>query len=176
MNFLEYYASGKAIFTLSAGKELIIKKYFLEFQPWTGKPIQNSYGSKAVIDWKGEPVFAELAVLRLFQKNGWDGVWVDSYRRKFRIGLPDVADPIQLPSDKQQLIDSIKEETGVSGGCWDLFLWKGNRILFLELKRQGKDKLQDSQHKWFSASMKMGLRPSNFAIIEWTLVDKLAGV
>lgn len=175
IDFLSTYASSEEAFMFSSKKEVLIKKYFLKFRPWEGKPVENSYGNKAVIDWQGEPVFAELAVLKLFQENGWNGVWADSYRRKFRVGLPDVVEPIKLPLDKQHLIDSIKERTGLSGGCWDVFVWKGSRILFLELKRKKKDRLQNSQHKWLSASIKIGLKPSSFAIIEWSL-DELARI
>lgn len=175
-SFLEQYAFGKEMLTLSSGKKILVKKYFLIFQPWKGKPIENSYGNKTIINWEEEPVFAELAILRLFKENGWNGVWVDSYRRNFRIGLPDIVDPVQLPVDKQKLIDSIKAKTGVSGGCWDVFVWKGRKVLFVELKRQKKDKLQDSQLQWLGASIGVGLRPSDFAIIEWDLLEELTGV
>ena len=174
LSFLEKYPFSWEMANLPSGNKVQVKKYFVVFKAWRGRPIQNSYGNKAVIDWRGEPVFAELAVLRLFQENGWNGVWVDSYHRKFRVGLPDVVDPIQLSPDKQHLIDSIKEETGISGGCWDVLVWKSSRVLFVELKRQGKDKLQDSQCKWLETSIGAGLTPSNFAIIEWDLADELA--
>lgn len=170
-SFLKQYVSGREILAISSGKKIPIGKYFFKFKPWKGEPIKNSYGNKAVIDWKGKPVFAELAVLQLFQENGWDGVWVDSYRRNFRVGLPNIVDPVQLPADKKKLIDSIKEKTGAIGGCWDVFAWKGSRILFMELKRQKKDRLQNSQSKWLSASMKTGFKPRNFAIIEWDFID-----
>src|SRR3989344_8091754 len=96
IDFLEKYPSSWEIVSLPSGRGVQIKKYFIVFKAWQRNPISNTYGNKAVIDWKGEPVFAELALLRLFQENGWNGVWADSYRRKYRIGLPDVADPIQL--------------------------------------------------------------------------------
>lgn len=169
INFLEKYPSSWEVVNLSSKDKVQIKKYSVVFKRWRGNPIPNTYGNKVVIDWKREPVFAELVILRLFQENGWDGVWVDSYHRKFRIGLPDVVESIKLPSDKQRLIDFIRKRNGVSGGCWDVLVWKGSRILFLELKRKKRDRIQDSQHKWLRTSMGTGLKPSNFAIIEWDL-------
>lgn len=175
LNFLEKYPSLWETVSFLSGDKIQVRKYSMVFKEWRGDSVLNTYGNKAVIDWKGEPVFAELAVLRLFQESGWDGVWVDSYRRKFRIGIPSIVDPVQLPVDKKKLIDAIKTKAGASGGCWDVFIWKGIKILFVELKRQKKDRLQDSQYKWLKASIGVGLKPSNFAIIEWDLIDEVAG-
>jgi hypothetical protein len=145
----------------------LIQKYFLNFKLWKGAPIPNTYNGKAVIDWNGEPVFAELAVLRLFQSQGWEGVWVDSYRRKYRVGLPDVVEPIELPQKQRAFIESIKAKTGRSGGSWDVLVWKDDQILFIELKRQKKDVIQDSQRLWLEKSLESGLTTDNFAFLEW---------
>ena len=167
LGFLEQYESNSEILSLPSGEQISIRKYFLEFKEWEGSPIPNTYNNKAVIDWSGEPVFAELAVLRLFQSHGWNGVWVDSYRRKFRTGLPDIADPVDLPPEQARLIETLRKKTGRLGGCWDLFLWKSEATLFLELKRQKKDRIQDSQIDWLIAARKIGLNTGNFALIEW---------
>lgn len=167
LGFLQPFQTESEIFSLSSGAQISIQKYFLHFSRWEGAPIPNTYNGKAVIDWNGEPVFAELAVLRLFQSHGWEGVWVDSYRRKYRIGLPDVAEPIELPEKQRQLIDSIRAKTGRHGGCWDVFAWKDSRSLFIELKRQKKDAIQDSQRLWLEKSLDSGLTSDNFAFLEW---------
>src|SRR3989344_3673856 len=153
LKFLSQYETGDEIFSLSSGAKIPIRKYFLTFNSWKGAPIPNTYNGKAVIDWNSEPLFAELAALRLFQSHGWDGVWVDSYGRKYRIGLPDIAEPIELPEKQKQLIDSIRAKTGRSGGCWDVFVWKNDQILFIELKRQKKDAIQSSQNEWLEVSL-----------------------
>lgn len=169
LEFLQPYKVESELFSLSSGDQVSIQKYFLHFNEWKGAPIPNTYNGKAVIDWNGEPVFAELAVLRLFQSNGWDGVWVDSYRRKYRDGLPDVADPVELPEKQRQLINSIRAKTGRHGGCWDVLVWKGDQIMFLELKRKKKDRVQASQDQWLEASLSQGLKSSTFALVEWDL-------
>ena len=169
LNFLQPHKAGSEIFQLPSGKKVKIKKYFLQFKLWKGKPIPNTYGNKAVIDFNGEPVFAELAVLRLFQSQGWDGVWVDSYYRKYRVGLPDVATPVELPEKQQKIIDSIRAKTGKSGGCWDVFVWKKDQILFIELKRNKKDHIQESQKMWMEKSLNYGLSGHTFLLLEWIL-------
>lgn len=167
LTFLEPFRTESELFSLSSDAQVSIQKYFFHFDPWKGAPIPNTYNGKTVIDWNGEPVFAELAVLRLFQSHGWDGVWVDSYRRKYRVGLPDVAEPIGLPEKQRQLINSIRARTGRHGGCWDVFAWKDDQLLFIELKRQKKDVIQDSQRLWLEKSLDSGLTSDNFAFLEW---------
>ena len=169
LEFLKPYKVDGEIFSLSSGAQISIQKYFLHFNEWKGARIPNTYNNKPVIDWNGEPLFAELAVLRLFQSHGWDGVWVDSYRRKYRIGLPDVTEPVELPEKQKQLIESIRAKTGRHGGCWDVVVWKGEWILFIELKRSKKDRVQDSQISWLENSLLLGLNQKNFAFVEWVI-------
>jgi len=168
LGFLKPYKIEDEIFSLSSGEQIQIQKYFLTFNEWKGAPIPNTYNGKAVVDWNGEPVFAELAILRLFESHSWNGVWVDSYGRKYRVGLPGVVEPVELPEKQQELIDSIHAETGRSGGCWDVFVWKNDQILFIELKRQKKDAIQSSQNEWLEVSLAHSLKLDNFALIEWT--------
>lgn len=167
LGFLQPYKIESEIFSPPSGAQISIQKYFLTFNPWKGAPIPNTYNGKAVIDWNGEPLFAELAVLRLFQSHEWDGVWVDSYRRKYRTGLPDVGDPVELPVAQKELIESIRARTGKFGGCWDVIVWKDGVTLFLELKRSKRDRIQSSQSEWLSAAIDMGFTASNFGLVEW---------
>jgi len=169
LRFLQPNTIADETIPLLSGEQILIQKYFLNFNQWAGTPIVNRYGNKAVINWNGEPLFAELAVVRIFQSQGWDGVWVDSYRRKYRIGLPDVVSPIDLPVKYEELLTTIRTTTGRSGGCWDVLVWKDSKILFIELKRRKKDSIQDSQKQWLEYSLSHGLLPSNFALIEWEL-------
>lgn len=159
------------IFPLSSGKHALVQKYFLQFKPWEGALVPNDYNGKAIIDWNGEPVFAELAVLRLFQSHGWEGVWVDSYRNKYRVGLPDSAELVELPEKQKTLIDAVRAKMGRSGGCWDVVVWRGDELLFLELKRMQRDRLQESQIQWLDESLKMALKTKDFGIIEWGMAQ-----
>lgn len=60
-----------------SGETVQVQKRVFVFNLWTGAPV-DAYGGKPVIDVGGEPLFAELALLRHFQKEGYDGVWVDT--------------------------------------------------------------------------------------------------
>ena len=95
-----------------------------------------------------------------------------SSRGKYRIGLPDVAEPIDLPPAQAGLINSLREKTGRFGGCWDVVVWKGDTMLFLELKRQKKDSIQSTQVEWLSAALDSGLVVDNFALVEWNIMPR----
>jgi|SRR3989344_3418985 len=169
LEFLNSYPYGRETIILPSGKSVLMPKYFLTFKQWVGAPIADMYNNKAVIDFDGEPVFAELAILRLFQKYGWDGVWVDSYRKVYRIGLPKQVEPVVLPAERATIIDSIQGHIGGKwGGCWDVFLWKEDNVLFAESKRNKKDKIQNTQRKWLEAAIDLGYG-SNLLLIEWGL-------
>ena len=67
ISFLEPNAVPSEKLLLYNTESISIQKYILHLEPWCGAPIPNTYNGKAVIDWYGEPVFAELAILRLFK-------------------------------------------------------------------------------------------------------------
>jgi hypothetical protein len=113
-------------------KRVEVPKCNLILESWHGTPIRDTYNNKAVIDFEGHPLFAELAILKMLEKDGWSGVWVDSYRNKYRVGLPEDVAPIGLPLEQRKIIERIREKVGRRGGCWDVFAWKGDKIRFIE--------------------------------------------
>jgi hypothetical protein len=114
-------------FLLTSGQRVFVSKATPVFQPWAGDPLDDSYGNKAVVDVQGEPLFAELAILRHLQADGWSGVWVDTFRSRFLDGVDSRA---TLPSDKAELLNNIYERAGSRNGCFDIFAWSDNRVLF----------------------------------------------
>lgn len=84
MNPFFAYSHSQVQLQLPSGRYVSVPACFHSFKLWEGPPIPDTYGGKAVLDCKGEPLFAELVVLRLIQEEGWEGVWIDTYRRKFR--------------------------------------------------------------------------------------------
>ncbi len=153
--------------TLPSGKVIEVPKCVVSFDVWKGKPLQDTYGNKQVLDYKGAPLFAELLVRAMFKENNWDGVWVDSYRKCFRTKMPEkVKEVIELPEQPKQIYDKIVETTGFRG-CWDVFLWNDSDVLFVECKRNKKDKMQESQLVWLETCLKFGLLPHNFLFVEW---------
>src|SRR5208337_2559838 len=75
-----------------------------------------SYGNKVVLDFYGKPEFAELGILRLMQKSGWNGVWVDSYRGgKFKTQFWP-KDSVAIPLKWENLLERIWKKAGAWAG------------------------------------------------------------
>jgi hypothetical protein len=147
------------------GKE--IKKSFRKLPIWKGKPISDSYGNKPVLEFNGVPVFAELYALREYKENGFDGVWADSYRNRFRTELPEKNEPkISLPEFVNEKLNKINPN-GKLSGTWDLILWKNEKLKFVELKRQKKDKIRQTQIDFLERAIRNGIGIENFEIYEW---------
>ena len=165
--------------TFIVNKEKIeIPKCLVEFKKWTGQPIQNTFGNKPLLDFDGKPMFAELLIMNLFLKNGWNSRWVETYGKRTLkpIYLSDWIDDIyknqidrpieSLPI--QELLNKLAEKNSSNfGGCWDVLAWKDEYLIFAESKRSKKDFLQSTQNKWINASFEVGLDRENFLMVEW---------
>ena len=55
-----------------------VPSVFVRFPMWRGAPFVDDLGKKtaAMIDLDGEHLFAELAILRLLERDGWEGRWI----------------------------------------------------------------------------------------------------
>ncbi|HEX8399953.1 MAG TPA: hypothetical protein VF644_21160 [Pyrinomonadaceae bacterium] len=155
---------------LFSGEEIQIPKATPCFEKWSCETLADTYGNKTILNFNGEAVFAELAILRIFQKEGWSGVWVDTYRRKYRTEYWNSTTVIDLPSDKKMILDNIYKVAGSIKGCWDVFCWKEESIIFAESKRLSKDKIRETQIRWLEAALNYGLnKETSFLIVEWHL-------
>ena len=158
-------------FQIAFDREIDVPKTTTRFRPWRGDRPDDTFGGKALLDYGGRLAFAELAILWTFQEEGWDGVWLDSYRRKFRIGYWDQAPLEEIPAPQAELLTRISEQTGAGWrGRWDVLCWKNGDVLFAESKRVGRDDIRDSQRAWLAAAVDVGLTPANFLVVEWALV------
>jgi hypothetical protein len=158
---------------ITPGREVDVPKTTPRFRPWRGDRPEDTFGGKSLLDYAGRLAFAELAILWTFQEEeGWDGVWLDSYRQKFRIGYWDQAPLAELPPPQGQLLARISERTKAGWrGRWDVLCWRTNGdVLFAESKRVGRDAIRDSQRAWLAAALDIGLTPANFLVVEWALV------
>lgn len=153
---------------LPSGNAVKIPKVTPVFEPWTGEKLTDTYGGKVVLNFDGTPEFAELGILRIFERAGWQGFWVDTYRNKFRTRYWP-ANTVQ-PAEKQaSLLNRIYKAAGSRKGCWDVFCWNGDKNVFAESKRHSKDRIQDSQRRWLEAAIECGLPVESFLIVEWSL-------
>ncbi|WP_426491274.1 hypothetical protein [Hymenobacter sp. 102] len=62
-------------FTLSSGP-LAVPKVELALRRWAGAPVASTFGGKALIDFAGWLLFAELCVYELLRLSGWEAQWV----------------------------------------------------------------------------------------------------
>jgi hypothetical protein len=140
------------------------------------------------IEHKGEPQFAETAVLELLTEQGWDARWVtwSSGRPTFRMAPKAEAKASLTPesaswfeaiwAEKQErenvLVNTGRDHKKLGGGCWDVFAWNDSTIAFIETKQLGEgwqDTIRLSQRLWLEAALACGLDADSFLILEWRL-------
>ena|SRR5438552_1689682 len=162
---------------LPSGRIVDVPKSTPSFSAWHGEQPADRYGKKPVVDFEGRMAFAELAILWTLQKAGWNGVWVDTYRRQFRTGYWN-ASPVPLPQEPKALLDHISTLRGEKqrGGMWDVLCWRENEYLFAESKWKNHDRLKPLQLEWFEAALSANLPLSSFLIVEWSLHAQQAWV
>lgn len=180
LEFLKPYRVADELFTLPSGEQILIPKYASAFKQWLGIPLNETFGGKTVLDVDGRPMFAELAIMNLFVRAGWQARWVETYAKgknapiflsewkddKYKNQLPD-------PITDEKIISCLAGIAALSensyGGCWDVLAWKNDTLIFAESKRLKRDSIRDTQINWLSSALAYGLKPENFALIEWTM-------
>jgi 5-methylcytosine-specific restriction endonuclease McrA len=133
------------------------------FRKWTGTVPENTYNNKPVLDFDGEMVFAELAILRAFERAGWEGRWIDSYRNRYRIGYWGENVTKELPAEQRAILGSIHAK----GGCFDVFCWRDGAVMFAESKWKDRDAIRETQRRWLEAALDKRLSLESFLIVEW---------
>lgn len=157
-----------------------ILKYDLTLNRWKGKAIQNTFGGKALIDVNGNATFAELAIVDYLKKDGWNARWVETFGRPrmdpfMLTAWNDVClkEQIHVPITDVEIYETLigiaKLNGNKFGGCWDVVAWKNGYIIFLEAKRNKRDRIRSSQINWLKASLTYGLNCNNFIIIQWDI-------
>jgi len=154
---------------LPSGRIVDVPKATPSFSLWRGQQPADRYGKKPVVDFEGRMAFAELAILWSLHKAGWNGVWVDTYRRKFRADYWNVP-PVELPQEPKAVLDRISAvRGGKHRGTWDIFCWRDHEYLFAESKWKNHDRLKPLQLEWLEAALSVDLPLPCFLIVEWSL-------
>ena len=155
-------------------RDVHVPKATALFQKWTGELPEDTFNHKPVLNYCGEMVFAELAILRCFQQEGWDGRWIDNFgKTKYRIGYwGNTSEVIKdLPAKQKALLDRIqKANAECKGGCFDVFCWRDGNVVFAESKWKGNDQIRPNQARWLEAALSIGIPLDSFLIVEWSLV------
>ena len=178
----------KVPITLPAGAVINdVPALSMRFDRWTGAPFVDDFGKKSagMIDLDGEHLFAELALLRLLERDGWTGRWVNTYSArgevwKFLTAWTDVPRqeqrnrPIE-DAEPRQLLARIAgmNRPARYAGCWDTFAWKGSDFVFLQSKRaapRAQPGLSTAQEDWLRSALYVGdprVRLGSFCLVLW---------
>jgi len=77
---------------------------------------------------------------------------------------------VSIPQDKEDLLQKIWK-TAKTTACFDVLAWHGDRLIFFEAKRRGKDKLTSAQMRFIEGALACGVRATSLLIVEWALAD-----
>jgi len=165
--------------------EVPVARFRAEFNR-SPKPVatgfQEAWASKPQVSCDGQALFAEIAVLSLFQKEGWDGVWVDSPRHKYFDKMPTQSKGVTLDAYVGQLLARIRG-AGERGKavCWDLIVWHGRSVFFVAVREAStfegsrSEGLRKSSLEWLEASLRSGMSPGQFIMVEWSYRKVVVG-
>jgi hypothetical protein len=184
----EFRVELKVPITMPAGRMIHdVPGVFMRFPQWTGEPFVDDFGKKsaAMVELDGEHLFAELAILRLLEKDGWTGRWVNTTGGggevwKFLTEWKDVVRseqrnrPIE-DAEPRQLLARIAgfNKPRRYKGCWDTFAWRGTEFAFVESKRTSpkyKDVVNKEQEEWLRSALYVGDRrisEESFCFVQW---------
>jgi hypothetical protein len=149
------------------GNEVELPKAKPSFAEWVGLSPIPSYGGKAILCYEGEALYAELYILRLLEASGWDGAWIDTYRRRVLRG-PSM--PASIPPTIASVRAAIAARAGTEFGSFDVIAWNGSDVLFAEAKRSGHDRIRRTQVRWIAAALEVGIPRDAMLIVEWTVI------
>jgi len=152
-------------FQLSPSTVIDVPKALPTFQAWRGPSIPNTYGGKAALEFEGEPLFAELVILRHFQRKGWQEAWIDTYRRRTLSGIDQ---PCEIPIGPRARLTAISEHAGSSSGCFDVYVWRDETFMFAEAECLGRDRVRASQVRWLTSALAVGVPVGALLVVEWT--------
>jgi hypothetical protein len=126
---------------------------------WAAKP-------QVLLD--GRALFPEIALLMLFQKAGWKGVWFDPVHRRGYDKMPNVSKGAGLDTRVASVLAKVNAAApaGRRASCWDLVLWDGRSVLFVDVA-PGPASPGHARIAWLDAAYRTGLSPGQFLVVEW---------
>src|ERR1700675_1739171 len=90
---------------LPSEREISIAKATPLFRKWSGEVPDDTFNGKPLLELNGEMVFAELAILRSFQRAGWDGRWIDSYHKRYLTKYWPITVSEPLPAQQESILN-----------------------------------------------------------------------
>jgi len=116
----------------------------------------------------GRALFPEIALLALFKKAGWKGVWFDPVHRRTYDKMPNVSKGAGLDTRVAGVLAKVNAAAASArrASCWDLVLWDGRTVLFVDVA-PGPASPGHARIAWLDAAIRAGLSPSQFLVVRW---------
>jgi hypothetical protein len=125
-----------------------------------------TYTSKPLVSVGGDAMFGELALVRTLERDGWEGVWVDTFHgRRFWRGMPHRSAPVSLPPAARARYDAVVAANGGrASGFFDVLAWRGGQFVHLEYEGAG-DRANRNALRWMAAALDAGVTPGELWIV-----------
>jgi hypothetical protein len=119
--------------------------------------------NKVAVEWEGSALYPEFAIVRRLEAAGWGAAWRKNWHGAalWQV-IEDVADvtPRVLGT-----FTEIARDAGA--GAWDILAWNGDRVVFIEAKQYGSDKLTPYQLRWLEVALDRGIPLESIAVFEY---------
>jgi hypothetical protein len=117
---------------------------------------------------EGRALFPEIALLALFRKAGWKGVWFDPVHRRTYDKMPNVSKGVGLDTRVTSTLAKVNAAAAAArrASCWDLVLWDGRTVLFVDVS-PGPAAPGHARIAWLDAALRTGLSPGQFLVVAW---------
>jgi len=171
---------------LDKRKHVALRRFHVDFNT-CGEPIQfapdRSWSAKPLVQVDKQALFAEVALLSLFRKSGWEGVWADGSHRKYFEKMPNQSKGVSLTTYVNQTLTRIAEANGQNRtGCWDVILWSNRTLAFVAVAgmqarecrpsapggfERPREAVNEARARWLDAALRTGLSAAQFIVVEW---------
>jgi hypothetical protein len=171
---------------LEKRKHVALRRFHMDFNT-CGEPIQFApdrfWSAKPLVQVEKQALFAEVALLSLFRKSGWEGVWADGSHRKYFDKMPNQSKGVSLTTYVNKMLTRIAEANGQSRtGCWDVILWSHRTLLFVAVAgtqtrecrpsapsglERPRAAVSEARARWLDAALRTGLSAGQFVVVQW---------
>jgi hypothetical protein len=159
---------------------------FVRLLRWTGAPFVDDFGRRAggMIELDGEHLLAEIAVLRLLEREGWEGRWVNTVGGKGEVWkFLTRWDDVPREEQRNRIIEADEPRRVLAkiasraakryAGCWDVYAWRGDETCFLQVRRgapKPSDAVGAAQIDWLHTALLSGdarVGRDSFGVVSW---------
>jgi hypothetical protein len=126
-----------------------------------------AWASRPQVLLDGRALFPEIALLAMFQKAGWKGVWFDAVHRRYYDKMPNVSKGAGLDTRIASLLGRVNAAAaGRRAACWDLVLWDRKTVLFVDVL-PAPAVPGHARAAWLDAALRTGVSLGQFLVVEW---------